>query len=261
MFRLYRFHINVLVSIWIVVACLLGLQLGLNYLKYQSLVVETTAARLQIAGSTIETVARRAEQVGLGLDEIRNLDSIIDREMRREPLIDTIRIVTVDGAEISSTAMQSLPAPELNRLLRRIAVQDADTARVEIGDALYSARMIVDSTGSTIGAVVISTHRGNYRPEILRAHHETLKGFLIVFGVIAIAVVPVVLLGFNQVGRVMEVFDGANLQALELRDDPADDDVPAQMQALIIQGNRAYAEANATLDALIADDRPKTVTR
>ena len=169
MFKLYRFHINVLLSTWLVVACMLGLQLGRNYLKYQSLVIETTAARLQIAGGTIETVARRAEQVGLGLDEIRNLDTIIDREMRREPLIDTIRILTVTGEEISSTAMTPLPQADLNRLLRRITVQDADTARIEIADALYSARMNIDTTGVTIGAVVISTNRGNYHAEELRA--------------------------------------------------------------------------------------------
>ncbi len=261
MLKLYRFHINVLLSIWFVVACLLGLQLGLNYLKYQSLVIETTSARLQIAGSTIETVARRAEQVGLGLDEIRNLDSIIDREMRREPLIDTIRILSVAGDEITSTALDPLPSADLNRLMRRITIQDAATAHIEIGDALHSARMIVDSTGATIGAVVISTHRGNYQPEVLRAHRETLRGFLIVFGVIAIAVVPVVLLGFNQVGRMMAVFDTANLNDLELGPDPDDDDVPAQMQQLIIQGNRAYVVANAELDALIYDPAPETAAR
>ena len=252
MFKLYRFHINVLLSTWLVVACMLGLQLGLNYLKYQSLVIETTAARLQIAGGTIETAARRAEQVGLGLDEIRNLDTIIDREMRREPLIDTIRILTVTGEEISSTAMTPLPQADLNRLLRRITVQDADTARIEIADALYSARMIIDSTGVTIGAVVISTHRGNYHAEVLRAFHETLRGFLVVFAVIATAVVPVVLFGFQKVGLVMAVFDKANLDNLELGPEPAEDDVPAQMQRMIVQGNRAYIVAMAELDGLVS---------
>ncbi|MEL6682119.1 MAG: PDC sensor domain-containing protein [Pseudomonadota bacterium] len=261
MLKLYRFHINVLLSIWFVVACLLGLQLGLNYLKYQSLVIDTTSARLQIAGSTIETVARRAEQVGLGLDEIRNLDSIIDREMRREPLIDTIRIVAIDGAEIGTTANEPLPDGDLNRLMRRITIQDSPTARLEIGDTLHSARRIIDSTGSMIGAVVISSHRGNYRPEVLRAHRETLKGFMIVFCVIAGAVVPLVLFGFKKVGRVMAVFEEANLNAVEPLDDLDEDDVADQMRALIIQGNRAYAEACDELEALVADDASKTGAR
>ncbi|MEL7181038.1 MAG: PDC sensor domain-containing protein [Pseudomonadota bacterium] len=253
MLKLYRFHINVLLSIWFVVACLLGLQLGLNYLKYQSLVIETTSARLQIAGSTIETVARRAEQVGLGLDEIRNLDSIIDRELRREPLIDTIRVVGIDGAEISTTALEPLQQSDLNRLLRRVAVQDAATTQLEIGDMLHSARRIIDSTGATIGAVVISTHRGNYRPQILRAHRETARGFLIVFCVIAGAVVPLVLISFQKVGRLMAVFDEVSLDAVEPQDAPKEGDVADQMRALIIQGNRAYAEARDELEALTAD--------
>jgi len=51
---------------------------------------------------------------------------------------------------------------------------------------------------------------------------------------------------------VIAVFDSANLQAQELPAAAEPNDVAGQFRRMIVQGNRAYAEASAELEALIA---------
>ncbi|MEM8553642.1 MAG: hypothetical protein AAGF71_02330 [Pseudomonadota bacterium] len=254
-----QFHVNVILAVWLIIGTLLLLQFFLNSLKYQELIVGATSDRMQVTADIIESAIVRAEQIGLRIDEIENLGVLIERQLEQAPLIDDIRILDSAGMIISDT--ETVPLSDADRALvvRRVMSRDAEIVTFELGDRLFTSRVVLDSSSTRMGIILISTDRSIYQPSIIRAQSSLATSFLIVFLFVSLLAIPLVFLGFFKVTRALDFLEDKFIGT------PADAARTAKgdfelhdLGKRIEEGNAAYEALGLKLDTLEQNTREKT---
>ncbi|MEM9549660.1 MAG: hypothetical protein AAGA05_00710 [Pseudomonadota bacterium] len=224
----------------------------MNQLKLRALVSEATSSRLQIAAANIEASIVRADALGFAMDEMAGLQDLIDRERARDTTIAQIQIVTPVGTPLLTTGSQAMPEDERAQVMRRVLGSGDRMTRLDIGDRLYTGRLLYDSSDAVMGAVVITTPTEVYLSQANAAFQRMTQANMLIFGMIAVLLLPFIVVQFS----------GARHAYLALDPQSVDDPDPARaqtadtkaLQSVIAQGNAVYAETEAELDALMRDD-------
>lgn len=222
-------------------ASLLLLQFVLNALKYQELIVDATSKRALVTAENIESAIFRAEQVGLNIDEVANLDPLIDRELSRSTVLEDIRVLGPTGTQIAGSDLHPLDLATKDLLMRRVQSRDEPVYTQEIDGRLYTTLKVYDSGSSMMGVILLSTDRATYATNIRRSTVQLGGGFLILFVVLSLLVIPFVVYGFRRVGTLISEIE-KGLRRKETAPEPSDDPEIEALRAVIQQGNEAYDE-------------------
>ena len=210
-------YFKIVLSIIAVIAAMLLLQNSLNNLKLRSLVAEATSSKLQITASTIESAIVRAEGLGLAMDEMAGLQDLLDRERARDAGIVKIEVVSAIGVPVATSG--SIPRDstdpnyedrldkEREQAFRRIFGTLDKTTVFDAGLHLYTGRIIYNSSNAVMGAIVLITPTEQYMRGANKSLDLMTNAYLIIFGSIAILLIPFIILQFSGVGQVYRALD------------------------------------------------------
>ena len=210
-------YFKIVLSIIAVIAAMLLLQNSLNNLKLRSLVAEATSSKLQITASTIESAIVRAEGLGLAMDEMAGLQDLLNRERARDAGIVEIEVVSAIGVPVATSG--SIPRDstdpnyedrldkEREQAFRRIFGTLDKTTVFDAGLHLYTGRIIYNSSNAVMGAIVLITPTEQYMRGANKSLDLMTNAYLIIFGSIAILLIPFIILQFSGVGQVYRALD------------------------------------------------------
>jgi hypothetical protein len=256
-FREIYFKISL--SIFVVIAAMLVLQDSLNHLKLRALVAEATSSRLQISASTVESAIVRAEGLGLSMDEMVGLQDLLDRERERDGSITKIEIVSPIGAPVVSSGegppispgrrdAEGLPK-EREQALRRVLGAREKVTIFDAGPHLYTGRTIFDSSGSIMGAIILTTPTRQYMERAQIYSHKMRSSYVMVFALVAMILIPFIVYQFSGVRHAFRAFDpelvGKDIPQNNFPQDTKD------LIAAIEMGNRSYSETSEELDDIL----------
>ncbi|WP_282077563.1 hypothetical protein [Epibacterium ulvae] len=244
-------YLKIILSVLAVVAAMLVLQNSLNQLKLRSLAAEATSSRLQISASTIETAIVRAEGLGLAMDEMEGLADLLDRELSRDGSIAKISIVSPIGTPVFQSGDATLPQDEVEDMLRRIMGTRDKVTVFDAGERLYTGRLLFDSSGVVMGAVILATPTEKYLAQAQGAFAKMHLFALIIFGCVTAVLVPFILFQFSGLNSAFHALDPACLLGAKARAAMATD--TTGVQSAIDAGNAEYAAAVIELDELLAE--------
>lgn len=210
-------YFKIVLSIIAVIAAMLLLQNSLNNLKLRSLVAEATSSKLQITASTIESAIVRAEGLGLAMDEMAGLQNLLDRERARDAGIVEIEVVSAIGVPVatSGSILRDSTDPnyedrldkEREQAFRRIFGTLDKTTVFDAGLHLYTGRIIYNSSNAVMGAIILITPTEQYMRGANKSLDLMTNAYLIIFGSIAILLIPFIILQFSGVGQVYRALD------------------------------------------------------
>lgn len=243
-------YAKVILSILFVIGAMLVLQSSLNHLKLRALVAEATSSRLQISASAIEAAIVRAESLGFAIDEMSGLQDLIDREQGRDPSIAHILIVSPIGTSILSSGSEDIPPSERDQVMRRVLGSGDTVTRLDVGQRLYTGRLLYDSSNAVMGAVILTTPTESFTRQSRLTFFRMTNAYLIIFGLISVLIIPFIIFQFASVRHAY--------QALAPSEDAASAEVGADADMLreaIAEGDAAFAAAEAEFEALLTEGR------
>ena len=242
--RIFReIYVRIILSVLTVTAAMLMLQNSLNQLKLRSLAAEATSSRLQISAATIESAIVRAEALGLAMDEMAGLQDLLDRERARDASLAQVAIVSPIGAPLLASGAA---LGDMEPILRRVLSGREKTALVDAGDALFTGRVLFDSSNAVMGAVILTTPTDRYLGRAYGAFGQMNRSYLIIFGLVAAVLIPFILFQFRGVSAAFRALDPDRVGATAAAGD-VDEDVTAAIAA----GNAQVATAEAELEAIL----------
>lgn len=243
------FDLRILLSIWVSLAGLLALQVGLNALKYRSLVIEAAAARMQIPAGTIEAAIAQSRNLGIPLDEIAGLSALITQARDNTAGVTAVRLLDAQGDTILNVADEDLDTRTQARLRQRLIVRGDAQGWIEIDDTLFVGRLL--SGGGIAGDLLIlmSLDRSVYATEVASIRRGLIEGGLAVFLVTSLALTPFVLVAFRPARVILSTLDQIDLDRLD-DPEPTGDPLRDEIARNIVAGNRAEAHVAQELDRL-----------
>ena len=242
-------HLRVISAVLVVIASMLLLQSGLNQLKFRSLVADATASSLQVIASTVETAVQRAEQAGLSIEEITGLEDLMMRERDRKESVELISVVSPLGTPLVSVGMAALPAEDRDAVLRRVLNSGERLTSLDTGDLLYVGRLLYDSSNQPMGAVILATPTEELAAVSRLTVDRLNLAYASIFLLLALLVTPFIFVRFASVGAVFRVLGPEALES-HAGDGDARHAQVRDVEAMIAEGNAAFADAERDLDQL-----------
>jgi hypothetical protein len=241
-----EFYLKVLLSAWLVVAAMLAMQFSLNILKFKSLVGQATASQMQVVGSTIEANVMRAEQVGLAIDEIVGLQSLIEREAEKDQTISRIIVVSPVGQPLVQSGAEGLPEEDREAVLRRVfSVQEQESA-IDRGAWIYSGRTLLDSSGIVMGAVILMAPTGVTQAATAAVRENLTSNYGLIFVLVAATLIPLIVYLFRDVGSIFGLLGTAPTRGSVEQEYVGE---AGELATSLSIGNALYEQAEAELDA------------
>lgn len=244
--RVFReIYLRIILSVLTVTAAMLMLQNSLNQLKLRSLAAEATSSRLQISAATIESAIVRAEALGLAMDEMAGLQDLLDRERARDASLAQIAIVSPIGVPLLASG-EALA--DMEPILRRVLSGREKTALVDAGDALFTGRVLFDSSDAVMGAIVLTTPTDQYLGRAYSAFGQMNRSYLVIFGLVAAVLIPFILFQFRGVSATYRALDPERLGKSGGASSAA-----ADVSAAIAAGDLQVAAAEAELEQMLRE--------
>lgn len=210
-------YFKIVFSILCVIGLMLVLQSSLNVLKIRSLAAEATSSRLQIAAAAIEDAIIRADSLGFSIEQMTGLQDLIDRERSRDDAIEQIIIVSPIGQPILASGFSDVFFNDREKVLRRVFGGGETLTRLDVGEKLYTGRLLFDSSSAVMGAIVLVTPAESFTVQVNAALQGMMRSYWMLFAIVVLLVVPFILNQFLSVGRAYRVLahevDGAVLPA------------------------------------------------
>lgn len=251
-------YLKILLSVLAVVSVMLLLEGGLNQLKLRALVAEATSSRHQISASTIEASVVQAEGLGFAIDQMTGLQDLIDRQRDQDPSVSHIAIVSPIGDMLLSSGAIVMSDGELDRVLRRVLGSQEKTTRFDAGERLYTGRLLYDSTDAIMGAIIMVAPSELYMASAQQSFAEMRLLYVMIFGLCAVLLLPLVIVQFAGVRHAFRVLDPRALdehgQALIAVASPD----AVELKAKVAQGAAKIAELEGEL-AQLATVEPQDV--
>ncbi|MDX8349817.1 hypothetical protein SLH49_17665 [Cognatiyoonia sp. IB215446] len=247
-------YLKVLLSVFTVIVAMLLLQGALNQLKLRALVAEATSSRQQISASSIERSVLQAEALGFAIDEMTGLQDLIDRERADDPSIVQIAIVSPIGAPLLSSGSAETTREENDRVLRRVIGSQERMTRFDAGERLYTGRLLFDSSGAIMGAIVIVAETDAYMAEATASLSQMRLVYLSIFVFVAVLLVPFVMLQFAGIRHAFNVLDPRAADAPDFRERDGGSPEAAELQAMLKEGAAKVDELRGELDKISSQE-------
>jgi len=201
-------HLKLIATIWIILVCVLGMLLLMNYMKFSSLMSSVVASQLQVISSSVERSIIKAEQLGLPLKEMQNLPVILARERKRESQINAIYVINSTGETLFQSITGETAAYTFSQEILRRALKGSETNwTAEDPDILYSGLQLLDATGQMMGNIIILYDKNGYQQTLNQVLLNLTTMTLLIFCVFALFIFLAVRLGFSDINNVLKVIN------------------------------------------------------
>ncbi|MDG2404826.1 MAG: hypothetical protein P8M25_07720 [Paracoccaceae bacterium] len=204
-------YLKILISSWLVVFTMLAMQLSLNAMKFKSLVATATASQMQVVGSTIEAVVDRAEQVGLALEEIDGFKEFIQREAASDKIIERISVLSAVGSPLFQTDESGIPDQHKEAVIRRVFSVSDQESTLSIGKWLYSGRLLYDSSGAVMGAIVLIAPESKFMPSVNFVKKNLMIFYIAIIMLITATLFPTIFSLFRAVTSIYALLNNGVL--------------------------------------------------
>jgi hypothetical protein len=229
-------------AIMLLLGC--GLTAGLNYLKFERMLLEQQAKVLEILATELGGTVENSLALGVRLAGVPGAQALLERARAAEPLIGGLSIADSDGVVLFDTDRQnlgaSLPRGIFDPRPEGQAWRFRDGARQGIGAP------IINGFGQVEGAVLLRYGREAVDERLTSA----LLG-MVQAGLLALALaVPLGLLGINLVTRQARRWFAAMESAMQ--PGAAAEPLAAGLQQAIAEADTVLSDAERRLEAIAA---------
>lgn len=198
-------HLKLIATIWAILISVLALLLLMNTIKFSGLMSAVVSSKLEVVTASIERSVIKAEQLGLPLQEMNNLNDLLIREKHRDTQIRGIHIVDRAGKPLFSSESEALSIAPESPLIRRALFSEEAAWRFDEEHALFTGLQLFDATGGLIGSIIIDYDKSQYAADILRVNDRLLMMTLAVFLVFGTLIFLAVRLGFGEVNAIFNL--------------------------------------------------------
>lgn len=199
-------HLKLIVTIWAILLSVLALLLLMNTIKFSGLMSAVVSSKLEVVTSSVERSIIKAEQLGLPLQEMNNLNDLLLREKHRDGQIRGIHIINRKGQLLfSSEAADGLRLPADSPLIRRALNSEEAAWRYDEEHALFTGLQLFDATGQMTGSIVIDYDKSRYAADIQQVNDRLLTMTLAIFLGFAGFIFMAVRLGFGEVNAIFNL--------------------------------------------------------
>ena len=173
-----RLYIKLALAILVISCAAVGLVSFMNFVKYQNTYSNLLASRFAVIAESVRQTIENGLTLGFRLDQLTNVQTIIERFQRDDPLIQAIHTVDRRGQVVFSTE----PTWENTRLPAGLAM-DPGTQTIwhgELGDSLLVGLPVLDNNGSPTGSVMIAYSRDLVSESLLATRQQLVRISLVV---------------------------------------------------------------------------------
>ena len=189
----------------------------------------------------------RAEQVGLAIDEIVGLQSLIEREAQKDPTISRIIVVSPLGQPLVQSGAEGLPDEDRAAVLRRVfSVQEQESA-IDRGTWIYSGRTLLDSSGVVMGAVILMGPTDVTQAATAVLQENLISNYGLMFGRGAATLIPLIVYLFRDVGSIFGLLGTAPTRGRVEQEYVGE---AGELASSLGIGNALFEQAEAELDAI-----------
>ncbi|GGB82491.1 hypothetical protein GCM10011352_05400 [Marinobacterium zhoushanense] len=224
-------HLKLVMTIWIIVASVLGLLYLMNYMKFSSLMSTVISSQLEVMSTSLERSIIRAEQLGLPLSEMDNLPELMQRAKGRDDQVSALYVIDPLGNVLFATDSKSLNAEYAPQILRKALNGDEPSWSLEKSDTLYSGLQLFDGTQQLMGSIIIAYDKSGYGNVVAQVKLHLLEMTLMIFGCFALLIFIAVRFGFGDVNDVFRLISSRL---------PKEQRHPASQQPQLKPGTMAY---------------------
>ena len=199
---------------------------------------------------------------GLAMDEMAGLQDLLDRERARDAGIVEIEVVSAIGIPVatSGSILRDSADPnyeerldkEREQALRRIFGTLDKTTVFDAGLHLYTGRIIYNSSNAVMGAIILITPTELYMRGANKSLDLMTNAYLIIFGSIAILLIPFIILQFSGVGQVYRALDPGTITTKQ-NAKYLPNSAKSIMEA-VNAGQEAYTGVIAELDQIVTTE-------
>jgi len=200
-------HLKLVMTIWIILASVLGLLYLMNYMKFNNLISGVVSSQLQVMSSSLERSIIKAEQLGLPLKEMDNLPELLQRSKSRDPQVNSIFVINQSGEVLFSTDQRWLNHDDKDAVLRKALKGNEISWTLEKDLTLYSGQQLFDSTQQLIGSIVIAYNKASYGSTVAQVKLHLLEMTVMIFVVFALLIFIAVRFGFSEVNSVFKLIN------------------------------------------------------
>lgn len=231
-----------LLAIMLLLGC--GLAAGLNYLKFERMLMEQQAKVLEILAGELGTTVENSLALGVRLAGVPGAQALLERARAAEPMIVGLTIADVDGVVLFDTDRQAIAGTLPGDRLAPAAT--ADSWRFRDGQRYGIGAPIINGFGQPEGAVLLRYGRDLVDERLASALLAMVKATLLA---LAIAV-PAGAIGIHLATRHTRRWFAAMEAAMQ----PGAIHAPlaAGLQSAIAQTDEVLTEAETRLERIAA---------
>ncbi|NGM21253.1 hypothetical protein G3576_14610 [Roseomonas stagni] len=239
-------------AIMLLLGC--ALTAGLNYLKFERMLLEQQAKVLEILAGELGGTVENSLALGVRLAGVPGAQALLERARAAEPLIGGLAIADSDGVVLFDTDRQNLGTTVARALFDPRAA--ADAWRFRDGDRYGIGAPIVNGFGQLEGAVLLRYGREAVDERLTSA----LLG-MVQAGLLALALaVPLGILGIHLVTRQARRWFAAVETAMQ--PGAAPEPLASGLQQAIAEADSVLSDAERRLEAIAATiPEPNAPTR
>lgn len=173
-----RLYIKLALAILVISCAAVGLVSFMNFVKYQNTYSNLLASRFAVIAESVRQTIENGLTLGFRLDQMTNVQTIIERFQRDDPLIQAIHTVDRRDQVVFSTEAAwentTLPAGLAMAPGAQTLWQGA------IGDSLLVGLPVLDNNGLPTGSVMIAYSRDLVSESLLSTRRQLVRISLVV---------------------------------------------------------------------------------
>jgi MFS family permease len=233
----------------------MGLLFMLSSFKFQTVLTNLIANRLGATSPAIYESIEGALDLGLGLDEIRNTESVILWVQQNNPGIRSIDIFNIKGEILYSTEKQRVEQAAAPHILENLKTASGHFSQVELEASFLSAFKLLNNYNQRVGGGSILYSKDDYNAQVIKFNNSLLLKSAIIFIAFALLASIGIMVAFRGLSKYLKGIEASH-------DKIRESEAAGQNICFIdINGLPAGASQNALIRKDAFDDRLCTIER
>jgi len=227
----------------------------LSSFKFQTVLTNLIANRLSATSPAIYESIEGALDLGLGLGEIQNTESVILWVQQNNPGIRSIDIFNIKGKILYSTEKQRVEQAAAPHILENLESASGHYSQVELDDTFLSAFKLLNNYNQRVGGGAILYSKDDYNAQVVKFNNSLLLKSAIIFLAFALLASLGILVAFRGLRNYLKSIEDSH-------DIIRESEARGQNICFIdINGLPAGASENALIRMDAFDDRLCTIER
>lgn len=182
----------------------------LSSFKFQTVLTNLISNRLSATSPTIYESIEAALDLGLGLGEIRNTESVIRRVQKNNPGIRSIDIFDIRGQVLYSTEEQRVAKPIAPYILENLETAPGHHSQLELDENFLSAFKLLNNYDQRVGGGTIIYSKDDYNHQVASFRNSLLIKSGMVFAAFAVLASLGIMLAFRGLRKYLNSIEDSH---------------------------------------------------